>query len=329
MLCCAASGTHSLFHFYAGVTGDPNILKVTGVAKIDDQQVTYFDSITMKSVPKTEWIKQKGEDKWNRTYENGIFFYNRYKNYMPNIMKLFNHSMSDVHTLQLLYGCELEDDGTNRGYLQIGYDGEDFDSFDMEKLNWIPANPLAANFKKILDANEVQTKHLKTNMEIKCTQYLKQHFNYANDNMERKGMKIIKVALKFMRTYFSLNLSLVPPLISLLQKNSSSPVICHATGYPKDITMTWMKNHEELYEDVDVSSTLPNEDGSFQKSISLSVNTEEWKKHPDVYRCVVQHVGAEKEIVVLLNENNIKSNSGYVKGNTCIEITDEPLRNST
>ncbi|XP_073714846.1 major histocompatibility complex class I-related gene protein-like [Misgurnus anguillicaudatus] len=311
-----------MFHFFTAVTGDPNILKATGVAKIDDQQVTYFDSITMKSVPKTEWFKLN-EDYWNRQTENGIFVYNQYKNYMPNIMNFFNHSISGMltqptniqpittntvvktfrlqyhyidpcfiaydhkksaHTLQLLYGCELEDDGTVRGYLQIGYDGEDFISLDTKKLSWIPANPPAANFKKILDANKVQT-----SMEKECIEYLKKYVSYANDNMERK----------------------VSPKVSLLQKNSSSPVICHATGfYSQNITMTWMKNHEELYEDVEVSSTLPNEDGSFQKSISLLVKSEEWKKNPDVYRCVVQSVGKGKEIVVLLNENNIKSNSG-------------------
>ncbi|KAI7799187.1 MHC class I protein [Triplophysa rosa] len=42
----------------------------------------------------------------------------------------------------------------------------------------------------------------------------------------------------------------------------------------------------------------------------------EWKKNPDVYRCVIQHVGAEKEIFVLLNENNVRTNpdSGVIIG---------------
>ncbi|XP_073714656.1 major histocompatibility complex class I-related gene protein-like isoform X2 [Misgurnus anguillicaudatus] len=287
----AFSGPHSMFQLYIGVSGVSNFPEVTVVTQVDDEPITYFDTNTMKAVPKTEWMtKSKDEDYWNRKTENTVVLYNQYKNNMLSIMNIFNHSKSDVHTLQLMFGCELENDGTSRGYMHIGYDGEDFMSLDMKTLKWIPASLQAATFKQTLEGNKDQ-EYLKTCVENKCIEALQKYVIYSKESLEKKD----------------------PPEVALLQKNSSSPVICHATGYPKDITMTWMKNHEELYEDVEVSSTLPNTDGSFQKSISLLVNPEEWKKNPDVYRCVVQSVGKGKEIVVLLNENNIKTNSGMCK----------------
>ncbi|XP_056597164.1 H-2 class I histocompatibility antigen, alpha chain-like [Triplophysa dalaica] len=242
----------------------------------------------MKAVPKTELMRSYGEDYWNTQTHVIIGYYQEYKN-SNNFkdLRLFNHSMSDVHTVQMTYGCELEDDGTNRGYYEFGYDGDDFIRFDKNTLTWTAGEtyPQAVIIKNQWEADRDQAEKMKANLENPCIWWLKDFASHMN--IQRDA-----------------------PEVSLLQKNSSSPVICHATSfYPKNIMMTWKKNNEDHNEDVEVSETLPNADGTFQKSISLSVKSEEWKKNPDVYRCVIQHVGAEKEIVVTLNENNIKSNT--------------------
>ncbi|KAL0147516.1 hypothetical protein M9458_057182 [Cirrhinus mrigala] len=89
-------------------------------------------------------------------------------------------------------------------------------------------------------------------------------------------------------------------------KDPSSPVLCHATGfYPSAVTITWLRNGQDHDEDVDVEGTLPNEDGSFQKTSTLNVSPEEWKKNQ--YVCVVQHMG--KTIQKILTEDEIKSNT--------------------
>lgn len=72
--------------------------------------------------------------------------------------------------------------------------------------------------------------------------------------------------------------------------------------------MTWKKNKEDHYEDVAVGTTLPNIDGTFQKTITLSVKPEEWKNNKEAYKCVVQHVGAAEDIVVTVKD--IRSNTG-------------------
>ncbi|XP_057210449.1 H-2 class I histocompatibility antigen, Q10 alpha chain-like [Triplophysa rosa] len=298
----AFAGTHSLQYFCTTVFRDMNIEKYIVVGIIDDLQFMHFDSDTMKAEPKTDWMrKNEGADYWNVRTQTVIGHYQEYRNFMQIVMHLYNQSMSGVNAFQMMYGCELDDDGTTRGYLQYGYNREDFISFDKNTLTWTAANPQADILKNQWDTDGAKTKYWKAYLESTCFERMKKIVNYGKDTLERN----------------------VPPVMSLLQKNSSSPVICHATGfYPKNITMTWKKNHEDLNEDVEVSETLPNADGTFQKSISLSVKSEEWKKNPDVYRCVIQHVGAEKDIVVLLNENNIKSNSA--SDNTivkCLVIT--------
>ncbi len=94
--------------------------------------------------------------------------------------------------------------------------------------------------------------------------------------------------------------------MSLLQKDSSSLVLCHATGfYPAEVTITWLKNGQEHYEDIILGKTLPNEDGTFQKTVILNVPPHDWKKHQ--YICEVEHKG--KTIRKTLIEDEIDSNN--------------------
>ncbi|KAF4074722.1 hypothetical protein AMELA_G00242530 [Ameiurus melas] len=66
--------------------------------------------------------------------------------------------------------------------------------------------------------------------------------------------------------------------------------------------ITWQKDGEDVYEDVDLGETLPNQDGSFQKRSILTVSAEDLQKH--TYTCVIQHSSLEKEIV--LHEEDIR-----------------------
>nr|XP_055076109.1 major histocompatibility complex class I-related gene protein isoform X2 [Misgurnus anguillicaudatus] len=281
----ARSELHTLQYFYTGTTGLPDFPQFVAVGIVDGKEIDYYDSIIGKNVLKQAWMEGKRDE--NRYTEIRRGHQESFANNIKIVMERFNQTVG-VHTFQFMYGCELVDDSTTGGYLQYGYDGEDFLSFDKKTLTWTAANSQAAITKNKWDADRANNEYRKAYLEKECIEWLRKYVSYGKNTLERKAA----------------------PQVSLLQKDSSSPVICHATGfYPSNIMMTWKKNQDDHNEDVEVSSTLPNADGSFQKSISLSVKPEEWKKNPDVYRCVVQHVGAEKEIVVLLNEKNIKSNS--------------------
>ncbi len=91
----------------------------------------------------------------------------------------------------------------------------------------------------------------------------------------------------------------------LLQKSFSSPVVCHVTGfYPLSVTITWLRNGQEHYEDVDFGELLQNEDGTFQKVSFFYVTPDEWKKNQ--YVCEVEHQG--RTFRKILTKNEIKNN---------------------
>ncbi|KAB5528269.1 hypothetical protein PHYPO_G00138340 [Pangasianodon hypophthalmus] len=178
-----------------------------------------------------------------------------------------------------MYGCELDDDGTARGYDQYGYDGEDFISLDVEAGVWKPATKTDVTHKWDPDGHYAldQMSYLteQNGLKKKCIDWLKKYVSYGNESLERK----------------------VRPEASVFQKHSTPPeVVCHATGFfPKALNITWQKDGEEVHENVELRETLPNQDGSFQKRSILTVPAEELQKHN--YTCVIQHSSLEKELV--------------------------------
>nr|QHB49893.1 MHC class I antigen [Ctenopharyngodon idella] len=269
----AYAGTHSLKYLYTAVSGDINFPEFTAVGLVDDGQFMYFDSNIKKAVPKTEWIRQNvGADYWNRETQGLIGEHQAFKNNIQIAMERFNQSKG-VHVFQQMYGCSWDEEtGDVDGFDEFGYDGEDFITLDLKNLRYITTKQeaLITQVKWNNDkAYLVGKKQYRTQI---CIEWLKKYLQYGDKTLKRE----------------------VSPQVSLLQKTSSSPVTCHATGfYPSGVTITWIKNGQEHHEDVDLGELDPNEDGTFQKSSTLRVTPDEWKKNQ--YSCVVEHQGETKE----------------------------------
>lgn len=100
---------------------------------------------------------------------------------------------SGVHTLQVLYGCELDNDGTTKGYYQFGYDGKDFISFDKNTRTWTAAVSQAVISKNKLDPNTAHSDQWKAYLENICIEWLNKYVGYGKDVLERKGINIVNI----------------------------------------------------------------------------------------------------------------------------------------
>ncbi|XP_062342654.1 H-2 class I histocompatibility antigen, Q9 alpha chain-like [Osmerus eperlanus] len=279
--------THSLKYFYTGVSGDINFPEFTTVGLVDEGQFMYFDSNTKTAVPKTEWMKREGAEYWDSQTQGLIGAHQTFKASIQIVKDRFNQSRSTgVHTYQMMCGCELDDDGTRRGYFQYGYDGEDFVSLDQRTLTWTAANQKAVITKLKWDATGAEANILNIYLENTCIEWLQKYVNYGKDTLERK----------------------VHPSVSLLQKSPSSPVTCHATGfYPRSVMVFWRRDGDQVYEDVEHGEVLPNEDGTFQNSVHLTVKPEDLDSGR--YECVVQLSGVQEDFVTRL-ENTKRGAEG-------------------
>ncbi|XP_026107587.1 H-2 class I histocompatibility antigen, Q9 alpha chain-like [Carassius auratus] len=265
----ASAGTHSLRYYYTAVSGVSDFPEFTSIGLLNDQQFTYFDSNTKRTVPKTEWMKQSvGADYWDSETQIDIGYHQSFKNNIQVAMKRFNQS-SGVHTFQQMYGCDWDDQtGETNALQQYGYDGEDFLSLDLKEMRWISPVKQGTLTVDKWNKNTALLERDKGYFSTECIEWLKKYLQYGKSSLKKT----------------------VSPQVSLLQRSSSSPVVCHATGfYPKDVTISWMKNDQEHHEDVEVGQLLPNEDGTFQKTSTITVTPEELKKNEFI--CVVEHQG--------------------------------------
>ncbi|XP_037387608.1 H-2 class I histocompatibility antigen, Q10 alpha chain-like isoform X2 [Pygocentrus nattereri] len=284
----ASSDSHLVQYFYTGVTHGIHSAKFTAVGLMDGKHFVSYSS--HKNILKPEWIKDIVNDECQKT-EAQINQDNQAKFtcYVTDVMDVFIQT-EGFHIMQWMYGCELHDDGTKRGYMQYGYDGEDFISLDLNTGTWTAANPKAVITKQKWEKNQRKTAdYSKAFLLNQCVSFLKKVLNHSRSSLESK----------------------VRPEASLFQKDSSSPVVCHATGFfPKAVMISWQKNGEDLHEDVELRETLPNQDGTFQKRSVLTVSPEELNRHN--YTCIIQHSSLEKKMVLLVSERRVLSAGGSV-----------------
>ncbi|KAF5896947.1 H-2 class I histocompatibility antigen, Q10 alpha chain-like isoform X2, partial [Clarias magur] len=90
-----------------------------------------------------------------------------------------------VHTLQRMFGCELDDDVTTRGNDQYGYDGEDFISLDLKTGTWTAVKPQAMNIKQTWESKG-SDKYWKNFLERDCVHLLQSYTSYSRETLNRK-----------------------------------------------------------------------------------------------------------------------------------------------
>lgn len=285
----ANSMTHSLKYFDTGSTKVPNLPEFVAVFLLNDLQIIHFDSETNRVVFKQDWMnKLAEEDPQERDMAPQLFLglMGRSKRDIELIKQNLNLT-EGVHVFQRMSGCEWNNK-TNEtsGYLQLGFDGEDILSLDLKTETWVALNPQAVIIKHIWDmrGGAAFTKNLVSHM---CLEYLKELVRYEKRTLKKKKEL---------------------PLVSLLQKTSSSPVTCHATGfYPDRAMLYWTKDGEELHENVYPGEILPNHDGTFQMSVDLDVSSlpfEDWEK----YKCVFKLSEVKEDILTRLDRAVIRTN---------------------
>ncbi|XP_044190680.1 major histocompatibility complex class I-related gene protein-like [Thunnus albacares] len=278
---------HSVPHLLTESTGLQTFPEFVAVVVVDEVQAGCYDSNSKRAEPKQDWAKKLIKD-----HPQQLEFYTQIcvslhvslKTDLINLEQYLNQT-GDVHILQVMAGCEWDDETEEVvGFAQIGYDGEDFLSFDLKTLTWNASKPQAVIIKHKWDHEKVELNFIKDILTNICPQWLKMSLDYGKSSLLRRDL----------------------PSVFLLQKTPSFPVSCFATGfYPDRADMFWRKDGEELHEER--GEILPNHDGSFQMSVDLnvsSVSPDDWKK----YECVFQLSGLKDDIITKLDKAVIRTN---------------------
>uniref|UniRef100_A0A3B3SVS8 Ig-like domain-containing protein n=1 Tax=Paramormyrops kingsleyae TaxID=1676925 RepID=A0A3B3SVS8_9TELE len=283
--------THSMQYIYSASSGIPNFPEFVSVGLLDGEPMNYYDSKIRRMTPRQDWIPQAVDAAfWDRNTQNLMGAESVFKSGVEIIKPRFNQTGVTLPqrrcghrqdcpppaALRLACGsgCPKPRPPSSSAVTNHG-DGRSVLPVIVTSIQW-----------ESLD-DRAQLDYWKSYLTQTCTEWLKKYVSYGKSTLERT----------------------VRPEVSLLQKDPSSPVTCHTTDFfPKGIVVTWRKDGVDMHSDVEVGETLPNGDGTFQITSKLTMKPEDWKMNS--YSCVVQHKSLQDDIVVLLEEKNIRTNQG-------------------
>uniref|UniRef100_A0A3Q3MQY3 Ig-like domain-containing protein n=1 Tax=Mastacembelus armatus TaxID=205130 RepID=A0A3Q3MQY3_9TELE len=274
---------HSLTYFTTASSGLQTFPEFVAVLIVDGVEAGYCDSDSKTAEPRQDWVEKLIKDdsqllEWNVNTCMSVHQLSK------ALIEEINHHFNQTEGKFMENGDET---GEVDGHVLLGYDGEDFMSFNAKTQTWLYTEQ-AATYRYKWDSDKTQL-DVSSNVLTKIfPQFLKTFLSYGSSSLQRTDL----------------------PSVSLLQKTPSSPVSCHATGfYPDKADLFWRKDGEQLHEDVDHGEILPNKDGTFQMRVDLnlsSVRPEDWSR----YDCVFQLSGVKNHIVTKLDKDQIRTNWG-------------------
>ncbi|XP_058141456.1 saoe class I histocompatibility antigen, A alpha chain-like isoform X2 [Dasypus novemcinctus] len=273
------AGPHSLRYFYTAVSrperGDPHYI---AVGYVDDTQFVRFDSDaeSPRMEPRAPWIRREGPEYWERETRIQKDTAQSYRVNLRNLRGYYNQSAAGSHTLQSMYGCDMDPDARLlRGYEQHAYDGADYLALNEDLRSWTAADTAAQiTRRKWEEAGNAE--HSRAYLEGRCVEYLQRYLESGKETLLRTDPPRAHVTLH-------------------PTPDRGVTLRCWALGfYPAEITLTWQRDGEDQTQDMEFVETRPAGDGTFQKWAAVEVPSGEEER----YTCHVQHEGLPEPLTL-------------------------------
>ncbi|XP_052630897.1 class I histocompatibility antigen, F10 alpha chain-like isoform X2 [Harpia harpyja] len=263
----AASAFHSLRYFDVAVSEpSPGVPQFVIVGYVDGNLIVRYDSETGKMVPRADWMADNLDQQyWDTQTQIGQSNQQNDRIDLNTLRDRYNQSRG-AHTLQTMYGCDILEDGSTRGYRQDAYDGRDFIAFDLDTMTFTAADAAAQITKRKWEKDGTVAEQWKHYLKNTCIEWLRKYVSYGRAVLERKEPPMVRVSGK--------------------EAHGILTLYCRAYGfYPRPITVSWLKDGEVRDQETEWGSIAPNSDGTYYTWASIEALPEE----KDKYRCRVEH----------------------------------------
>ncbi|XP_040398745.1 class I histocompatibility antigen, F10 alpha chain-like isoform X4 [Cygnus olor] len=263
----AASGPHSLRYFYTGVSDPgPGLPQFVTVGYVDGEVFVYYDSETQRKEPRVDWIAANTDQQyWDRETEISRSNEQIFRVDLDMLRERYNQSRGS-HTVQRMFGCDLLEDGSIRGFDQYGYEGRDFIALDKDTLTFTAADAGAQVTKRKWEEEGIYAGQMKQYLENTCIEWLRKYVSYGKDMLERRERPEVRV--------------------SGMEANKILTLSCRAHGfYPRPISISWLKDGVVQEQETQRGSTVPNSDGTYH----IWATIDALPGDSDKYQCRVEH----------------------------------------
>ncbi|XP_072213907.1 class I histocompatibility antigen, F10 alpha chain-like isoform X1 [Excalfactoria chinensis] len=272
LLCavCGAAGVaaelHSLRYFHTAMTDPgPGLPWYFEVGYVDGDIFVHYDSTARRYVPRTEWTAANMDQQyWDLQTEIAQSNEQNSRVGLDNLARLYNQS-GGCHTWQWIYGCDILEDGTTRGYRQYAYDGRDFIAFDKDTMTFTAVVPEAVPTKTKWEEGNYAERQ-KHYLEETCPHLLRRYVEYGKAELGRTEQPEVRVWGK--------------------EADGILTLSCRAHGfYPRPIAVSWVKDGAVLGQDTHSGGIVPNSDGTYHTWVTI----EALPGDGDKYQCRVEH----------------------------------------
>nr|AWY93809.1 MHC class I antigen [Anas platyrhynchos] len=263
----AASEPHSLRYFYIAVSDpSPGVPQFVTVGSVDGEVFVYYDSETRKKEPRVDWIAANTDQQyWDRETEISRRAEQIFRVGLDALRERYNQSRGS-HTVQVMYGCDLLEDGSTRGFRQDAYEGRAFIAFDKDTLTFAAADAAAQITKRKWEQEGTVAEDWKNYLENTCIEWLRKYVSYGKDVLRRRERPEVQV--------------------SGMEVDKTLTLSCRAHGfYPRPISINWLKDGMVQEQETQRGSTVPNSDGAYHIWATIDVLPGD----RDKYQCRVEH----------------------------------------
>ncbi|GCC17626.1 hypothetical protein chiPu_0017625 [Chiloscyllium punctatum] len=178
------AGSHSLRYFYTAMTPIPGLPEFLAVGYVDDIPIDYYDSDLRKVIPRQRWMAEcQGPEYWEQ--QTQILRSSEHIG-LTNIQTALNRTNQSggIHTVQIMHGCELQDDGKSNGFHQEGWDGQNYISFDKEHMVWVTPVSWGLITKNKWDQDKARNLQRKAYLERTCIEWLKTYLKQGKRELK-------------------------------------------------------------------------------------------------------------------------------------------------
>ncbi|KAG9464482.1 hypothetical protein GDO78_019874, partial [Eleutherodactylus coqui] len=181
--------SHSLRYYFTGVSAPGSgVPEYSEVGYVDDQEIVNYNSVSRRMLPRAEWMKKVEPEYWEtetlRAKENEAWF----RHNVRILMERFNQT-GGFHSVQVMYGCELDDDGSIRGWNQYRYDGGEFIALDTQTWTYTATMSQALITTQRWNSPEERQGEIRRNyLENICIDWLKKYVENGREELESREM---------------------------------------------------------------------------------------------------------------------------------------------
>ncbi|XP_059571281.1 major histocompatibility complex class I-related gene protein isoform X2 [Alligator mississippiensis] len=269
-------GSHSYQYFYTGVSDpDSGLPDFMAVSYVDNQEIFCYNSKMHREDRCANWVQEAVDpDFWESEIRSLRGWQRGFRKNLVTLQHRYNQT-SGSHTLQLMYGCELGEDDSTRGYMQFGYDGGDFISYDLSMRTWVAVVPQAQITQYTLNEDNAALQLTRAYLKETCIKWLKMYLEHGKAALQSK-----------------------PPMAQVNDRSSRdglATLSCRVHGfYPKDVAVVWLKNGEPQTQETSRSGVVPSGDGTYQTWATIEIDPS--SNHD--YTCHVEHVSLGADLRV-------------------------------